>query len=143
MLDVFVPGEPIPQGSKNAYVRGKRVALVEANPRLPAWRQTVTLHLRKHAGEYAGEQALVLWADFYLPRPKSVRRWLPCVKPDLDKLTRAVNDSISAAGVWDDDSRATIHITAKHYADPPQPPGAHIRIAHAEHLKITITERET
>ena len=42
MIQAFVPGIPQPQGSKNAYVRGGRAVLVEANKNLPAWRQIVT-----------------------------------------------------------------------------------------------------
>lgn len=122
------PGQPIPQGSKTAFVRGKRAVLVEANPKLKAWRQTVTHHARPHAGALTGNRPLHVTYDFYLAKPKSVRRWLPWVKPDLDKLMRAVNDAISDAGVWDDDGRITTITASKLYADETRPPGAVITI---------------
>jgi Holliday junction resolvase RusA-like endonuclease len=57
--------------------------------------------------------------DFYLPRPPSVpetaRRW-PCVKPDGDKLTRAVFDSLTIARVITDDARIVHHDVWKRYA---------------------------
>lgn len=127
-LQIEIPGEPIPQGSKKAYIRGKRVNLVEANPGLKKWRQTVTLHARKHAGTYTGERPLHVTYRFHLTRPKSVRRWLPWVKPDLDKLIRAVNDGLGDAGVWDDDSRVTTITAWKVYEAPGYRPGAFITI---------------
>ena len=36
-----VTGRPAPQGSKNAYVIGKRAVMVEASKHLPAWRTAV------------------------------------------------------------------------------------------------------
>jgi len=35
---LFVDGRPAPQGSKNAFVIGKRAVMVEASKHLPAWR---------------------------------------------------------------------------------------------------------
>ncbi len=127
-LTIHIPGEPRPQGSKKAFVRGKRAVLVEANPGLKTWRQTVTLHARKHAGTYTGERPLHVTYRFTLTKPKSVRRWLPWVKPDLDKLLRAINDGLGDAKVWDDDSRITTITASKQYATPTQPPGATVTI---------------
>ncbi|WPM94370.1 RusA-like Holliday junction resolvase [Arthrobacter phage Cupello] len=64
---------------------------------------------------------------FYMPRPAghfrqdgtlraSAPKW-PAVKPDIDKLERAVFDAITAAGVWADDSRAVVVAKSKQYAD--------------------------
>lgn len=132
-LHLHIPGEPKPQGSKKAYVRGRRAVLVEANPGLKTWRTTITHHARHHAGTYTGERPLHVTYRFILTRPKSVRRWLPWVKPDLDKLIRAVNDGISDAGVWDDDSRVTTITARKEYETPDQPPGATITIREENH----------
>lgn len=127
-LTIHIPGEPRPQGSKKAYIRGKRVNLVEANPGLKAWRQTITLHARKRAGTYTGERPLHVTYRFHLTRPKSVRRWLPWVRPDLDKLIRAVNDGLGDAKIWDDDGRITTITATKQYATPTQPPGVTVTI---------------
>ena len=40
----------------------------------------------------------------------------PAVKPDVDKLSRAVHDALTIANVIDDDSRIVIDHNEKHYA---------------------------
>lgn len=127
-LNIEVLGEPIPQGSMKAFVRGKRAHLTSDNPRLKAWRKAVTAQARPHAEAYTGERPLHVTYRFFLPRPKSVRRWLPWVKPDLDKLIRAVNDGLGDAGVWDDDGRITTITAWKIYETPEQKPGVFITI---------------
>jgi Holliday junction resolvase RusA-like endonuclease len=49
------------------------------------------------------------------------------VKPDVDKLARAVFDSLTTAGVWTDDCRAYGLAGWKYYADP-RPPGVLIQL---------------
>lgn len=127
-LNIEILGEPIPQGSMKAFVRNKRAHLTSDNPRLKAWRKAVTAQARPHAGAYTGNRPLHVTYRFFLPRPKSVRRWLPWVKPDLDKLIRAVNDGISDAGVWDDDSRVTTITAWKVYEAPGYRPGVCVTI---------------
>jgi Holliday junction resolvase RusA-like endonuclease len=65
---------------------------------------------------------------FYLPRPKTVQdRIFPTVTPDIDKLARAVLDSLTDAGIYADDARV-IRLTAqKLYADD-RGAGALIRV---------------
>ena len=102
-----VYGIPAPQGSKKSIGNGR---FIEASKKLPAWRKRV-----KDAAEIAMANhswvtlsgAVELNVVFFLPRPKSVtpgKRLLPTVPPDSDKLLRAVGDSLTDAGVWDDDS---------------------------------------
>lgn len=53
-------------------------------------------------------------------------------KPDTGKCLRAIEDSLTDAGVWGDDSLvvgyAGFPLTAKRYANPGEQPGARIRI---------------
>lgn len=120
MLDFFVEGAPVPQGSKNAYVRGGRAVLVDANPRLKAWRVAVRA-AAEAAVEEAGWETLdepcCVRLGFTMPSPKRPRWGVPAVKPDLDKLTRAVFDALTDAGVWRDDSRVVSMEVAKKYED--------------------------
>ena len=57
--------------------------------------------------------ALTMSVTFVLPRPKSApkRRIWPEVKPDLDKLVRALCDALTQCGAWGDDAQL-IHLTA-------------------------------
>jgi Holliday junction resolvase RusA-like endonuclease len=131
----FVGGAPIPQGSKKAFVRGGRVSLVEANDKLKPWRKTVTetvssLLLQTEPCAHAVEVELL----FVMPRPKSVTRQHMTVKPDLDKLTRAVFDGVTDSGLWVDDSQVIGVLARKTYEYPTASPGVHILIRHAEKI---------
>lgn len=144
-LVIDVEGIPSPQGSKRAFNHrhtGRVVMIESAGDRLKVWRQTVTLKARSVAAREAWEPPAAVWADlvFYLPRPKSHYRTgryagqlkpsAPTVhitKPDGDKLTRAVFDSLTDAGVIPDDSAIVGYTTMKTYADH-QPTGAQITI---------------
>ena len=128
-LDFYVSGFPAPQGSKRILprggVKGARPLLVDDHPGLKPWRAKVTgaakVALRESGAPPAG--AALVSLTFYLPRPvthygtgKNSGRVKPSapvemmVKPDLDKLVRAVLDSLTDAGMWADDSRVdSIH----------------------------------
>ena len=62
----------------------------------------------------------------YLPRPKTVKRPVPIVTPDVDKLARGCLDSLTGVAYADDALIVdlTVH---KRYADC-RPPGATIKI---------------
>jgi Holliday junction resolvase RusA-like endonuclease len=125
MIQVFAPGIPQPQGSKNAYQRGGKIVLVEANKNLPAWRRLVTEKLE--AANYSCQPltgAVSLDVMFFMPRPKTVKRELPTVPPDLDKLIRSINDSATDAGIIEDDSQVVEIVAYKVYEAEAMPVGA-------------------
>jgi Holliday junction resolvase RusA-like endonuclease len=129
MLVVVVDGEPRPQGSKSLRVQttasGRTSArMYESSNGLKPWRAKVRL---------AAEEAILSqgWSTlrdvpiratftFTLPTPLTVAariRRAPGKYPawrgyDTDKLARAVCDSLTDAGAWDDDSRVT-HLLAR------------------------------
>jgi Holliday junction resolvase RusA-like endonuclease len=61
---------------------------------------------------------------FFMPRPRTVKRELPTVPPDLDKLIRAINDSATDAGIFDDDSQVVEVVAYKVYEAENMPIGA-------------------
>jgi len=128
MIHAFIPGTPVPQGSVDVY-RGHIVAV---KPALREWRDRIRAStMARHNGEPM-DGPLNVSLVFQLSPPKKPRWWAPAVKPDLDKLIRAVNDSLSTTnkqrGVITDDARI-IHITAaKTYHGTP---GVYITITHA------------
>ena len=129
MLQVFVPGVPQPQGSKQAFIRGTRAVLVEANKKLPSWRQSVTDALEAaNVGCEPLEGAVDVTLTFFMPKPKSVTRLLPSVKPDLDKLIRAILDAGTKAGIYNDDSQVVEIVANKFYSSPELPTGVLITI---------------
>lgn len=144
-LSFEVEGIPIAQGSKRAFNHrhtGRVVMLESAGDRLKQWRQKVTLAARQEATKRFWEppEAVKVNMLFFMPRPKghygtgrnagTLRPSAPehhTVKPDSDKLARAVNDALTDAGVIRDDSTITMLVIAKAYAKN-YPPGAHISI---------------
>lgn len=104
-------GNPAAQGSKRHVGHGR---MIEQSAAVAPWRDTVTT-----AGFGAGpclDGPIALRMIFTVARPTSARKSVlrPCRSPDLDKMTRAVFDAVTAAGLWADDGRvADIHRLAK------------------------------
>jgi Holliday junction resolvase RusA-like endonuclease len=117
----YVPGIPVPQGSKRIFSnpRTNRPMLVESGgSRWARWRKALSahaLHARGIADPIAGP--IKLHVVFALARPlgqlRSVGGHLtrepkptappyPAVKPDFDKLVRAVCDSMKGILIEDD-----------------------------------------
>lgn len=122
----FVPGEPITEGSTRAFASGQRVVVTHDRGReLAAWRTRVKRAAQEAAREAGWEPRydgpVAVTAAFFLPRPKSAKkRLMPHVKPDLDKLIRAVGDALAPykqPGVLKDDSRIVTWRATKDYDD--------------------------
>lgn len=119
-LTVDVPGEAIPQGSMQAFVRGGRAHLTSDNPRLKDWRRRVTTAVEARmrlTGATVLDEPVAVRIDFWLPRPPSIpkRRHWPAVRPDVDKLARACLDALTGTAIVDD-SRVVDLRAVKHYA---------------------------
>ena len=137
MIQVFAPGIPQPQGSKNAYRRGNKIILVEANKNLPAWRRLVTEKLEQaNVSCQPLTGAVSLDVMFFMPRGKTVKRAMPTVPPDLDKLIRSINDSATDAGVIEDDSQVIEIVAYKFYEAENLPIGA--LITYSEFLGVSF-----
>ena len=130
IIQAFVPGIPQPQGSKAAFLRGKKVVMIESNRNLPAWRKLVTEKLEAaNVSCIPLEGAVALDVMFFVPRPKSVTRQFPSVKPDLDKYIRSIGDSATDAGCLNDDGQIVEIVAYKCYADAEQPAGALVTLS--------------
>ncbi len=119
MISYFIDGEPAPQGSKTGFVKNGRVVMVEASKKVKPWREAVTIKTAQHMSwetlnplTEPVEIALV----FYLPKPKSVNRKWPSVKPDLDKLIRSTFDGLTTGGLYTDDALVIAVSASKEYA---------------------------
>lgn len=143
----FVPGEPITEGSTRAFASGQRVVVThDRGPELAAWRSRVKRAAQEAAREAGWEPRydgpVVVDAVFMLRRPKSAKkRLMPHVKPDLDKLIRAVGDALAPykqPGVLKDDSRIVTWHASKHYAIPYES-GAFITVARVDEENLSAT----
>ena len=124
-LTIDVAGEPASQGS-HSVIHGRIVQVNSAKHK--RWRNAVAfaaLDLVTDGWELLDEP-LELSVIFYLPRPKTATREFPAVMPDVDKLLRAVFDSLSGV-IYVDDSRIIRATAQKLYADD-RGPGAVIRL---------------
>lgn len=128
-LEFFCPGVPQPQGSARAFVRGGRAVVTSANARLRPWRAAVTAAAAEaHRDAPPFDVPVFVTAEFTFPRPAghfgkrgllpSAPEW-PAVRPDLDKLTRALLDSLTDAGVIRGDALVVRLAVDKHYDDRP------------------------
>lgn len=141
-----VQGDPIPQGSKTvAMTKDGRSYVRDDNPRVKPWRDRIAkagkvLWARHEAAAFGPLDCAVdveVW--FYIKRPKShygAKGRLLDSAPDfpdhargtdVDKLPRAVLDSLTTAGVYTDDVRVIDLHSYKRYADRTKP-GVHVLV---------------
>ncbi len=121
-----VAGVPVPQGSTRAFVVKGRAVTTSSNKNLAQWRQRIATEAQRVADEAGwwrdGQWAYSVTADFYFPRTKSMgkRKLLRHrVRPDADKLARAVGDGITGILIADD-SEICRWSVSKEYL-PPDP----------------------
>lgn len=146
MIQIKVLGIPAPQGSKNTFAVKKggvytgRTVTFEQSRAVEPWREAIRHECQQHDGRY-GSGPVSVDILFWMPRPKGhyrtgryshlLKESAPryhSVKPDTDKLIRAVLDAITQGGVIHDDSQAAVIHAEKHYADDVFPPGCVIVI---------------
>lgn len=147
-------GNPASQGSKIPGMNrktGKMFVRDQAGKGLTDWRQDCVRAALTARGcdPDTGEaiegttpiatirDACSVQIQILMPRPNSVsvkKRPRPSVKPDLDKMIRAILDALKTAGVYSDDGLVVKIWAVKIYAGdtPDQAPGAVITVS--DHL---------
>lgn len=72
------------------------------------------------SGAYRGEMIhdpIGVQMIFHLPKPKSVKRPYPSVRPDTDNYAKTVLDALQQAGIMKDDALVIDMIVSKRYAE--------------------------
>jgi Holliday junction resolvase RusA-like endonuclease len=125
-VSLSVTGDPVSQGS-HAIMHGRIVQVNSSKHK--AWRKAIVQEaIATLPNDWQPiDEPCELIVNFYLPKPKTVDRQLPSVSPDLDKLIRAVGDSLTDSGVVIDDSRIVRISARKLYAEGIAP-GATIQV---------------
>lgn len=138
VIEFFVAGEPVPQGSTRAFYIKKleRVVTTHTNANTEAWRNRIATEAQHADGlrpqTFFSEDRRVGYEvsmEFVFSRPKSTpKSWRQNTKrPDLDKLVRAALDGITNILIPDDSQ--VVRITAgKSYGDGERCPGLHITV---------------
>lgn len=131
MGNFFIAGEPAPQGSKTGRVVNGRVVMWESSAKVKPWRIAVTKKTAQHMSWKTLNpinDPIELCLSFYLPRPKSVKREFPSVKPDLDKLIRSTCDGLKTGGLYTDDALIIAITATKQYAPVGMEPGCQVLV---------------
>jgi Holliday junction resolvase RusA-like endonuclease len=125
-VSLSVTGDPASQGS-HAIMHGRIVQVNSSKHK--AWRKAIVQEAIATLPDdwQPIDEPCELIVNFYLLKPKTVDRQLPSVSPDLDKLIRAVGDSLTDSGVVIDDSRIVRISARKLYAEGIAP-GATIQV---------------
>lgn len=119
---------PAPKGSYR-FVRGHAIPM---SKREKPWRNLVSDNARiamtrEKFTQFDKDVPVSVCITFLMPRPKTVKRHMPTVPPDIDKLCRAVLDALTDVGVWVDDSQVVNLEATKIYASGIHI-GAHITV---------------
>lgn len=141
--DVYlnVAGRPAPQGSKKAFARGEKIAMVEMSEYVRPWREDVRtaaevwMYRQPNRSRFPLPGALSVDMVFSIARPKShygtgrnegvLKGWAktahPTGPPDLSKLARSTEDALTSAGLWKDDARVVEYgaLAKRYVADDP------------------------
>lgn len=99
MIQFFVEGTPVPQGSMKHIGNGRMIH--SRATELATWRALIAL-AAKQAGCTPIDSPIIISMRFQLKRPKTVKRDHPTVPPDLDKLVRGVLDGLTNTAYTDD-----------------------------------------
>lgn len=126
-FSLFIPGIPASKGSYRpitgrSRTTGKPVTrLIPMDKKERPWRDHVRDTILSHrAPTIPHNSYITVETTFYLPRPKTIpphKRKHPTVKPDIDKLQRALYDAITETHIWHDDCQITDVTSRKRYAD--------------------------
>lgn len=130
-VEFFIPGIPVQQGSKTGFSpKGtNKVQMTDQNAKdLKPWRATVT---RVTPVPYTFDCPIYTELTFVMPRPARPMFDVPATKPDIDKLTRAMFDGITDAGLWKDDCRVVKMLVAEEYESEGNPAGVHVLVVAA------------
>lgn len=120
-IEFTVYGTPRPQGSTRAFFRPgmKHPVITTDNKKLKPWRQQISdTAISLAAQMFDRETPVEVTMNFYFTKPVSAKkRRAMTVKPDGDKLVRAIFDAITGVLIEDDAQIVEFH-ARKHYGGP-------------------------
>ena len=122
---ITVLGRPRPQGSmRPIMVRGHPI-IVHSSSKMKAWREHIEEEVRRVwtgpplDGPVRVDRYFVMQAPQNRPGRTKPNRDLPAVRPDIDKLDRALLDALTGV-CWTDDARIVGGQHWEVYGSPPR-----------------------
>jgi len=122
----FVRGVAVPKGSKKAFIAGGRPIIVDDNRKaLKDWASAVSGALQSDWEGPPLEGPVAVTLTFWFLKPPSARkRAYPVVKPDLDKIARAVLDAMTGIAFRDDAQVVRLMLSKDYNAES----GVHVSV---------------
>lgn len=133
----FAAGLPVPKGSGAALVSrstGKPFWKPSRSQSLYRWQASVrafAASAMREAGQRLHAGPVCIDLHFFLPRPRRPRCAMPDVRPDIDKLARAVFDALTGT-CFDDDCRVVKALVEKRWEWPENGPGVSVHVRPVE-----------
>ena len=140
-----VPGKPIPKGSARSFAikrsgqyTGKTATFQTNAGKLALWEAKIQFSAQRAGVELLPAATVI--ATFFLKRPKAHvgarglrprAPLVPVVKPDLDKLIRALLDGLTGVA-WVDDSQVVSITAQKEYAELDEEEGVTVALMEAQ-----------
>ena len=123
-----VPGQPVAKGRPRSFVRGGKIGHHTPEKTI-RYESTVALAAQQAmagAEMIEGPVQLSIIASFLIPQSWSERKKtqaangdvMPCGRPDLDNVAKAISDACNGI-VWRDDSQVVTLIVRKRYGIEP------------------------
>lgn len=117
----FVKGKPVSQGSLK-FIKGRAIHV--KGRELALWRGTIAA-IARGTNITKIQTGVNVELLFIFNKPKTVKRNEPYVRPDLDKLIRAVLDALTGVA-YEDDQQVVRLVASKAYGENE---GVHITIS--------------
>ena len=125
IIDIFIPGKPVPQGRVRFARTAKGVRTYD--PKDSAYyKNWLKLHIINKYSKYPADMSLHFELIVYIVRPKSVKREHPTVKPDLDNYIKTVWDALN--GELFEDQQIVSVAAVKKYTSSGSEQGIQIKI---------------
>jgi len=118
--------EPMGKERPRAAIRDGRPVIYTPNRTVEA-QMRIRTAVHKTRIFYPAGTPLHMELDFYLRRPKSVKRKWPTVKPDVSNCVKLAEDALEGF-LFDNDSQVVSLRAAKHYAAQGELPRIEIRV---------------
>lgn len=135
--EIDVVGKPYPKGSMVPMVSkstGRAIMRPSADFELTRWSNKVTDAAAVAWQRPRVDRLVVVGLAFRTPRPTREYH-----EKDLDKLVRAVLDSLTKAGAYTDDKRVALVLAVKYHIRAEEPlPGVRISLATLEDTRLVF-----
>lgn len=115
-IRIFIPVEPVAKGRPKFTKQG----FCYTPKKTSHYEKQIKYHLEASGYGFKEmyDKPIHLKLDFFIARPKSVKREFPCTRPDIDNYAKAVLDAMNGI-VFKDDGQIVSLLLTKSYHEKP------------------------